>query len=1143
MIRFVNGGATSDREKLFIDSIQRSAQNGRNVLVIIPDQFSFEYDKKLYDRLGAVKFNKITTAGFNRLAQLLESKYGGCGGTGVATENAKIILMYKAVKTLRANGEICYYTKLADKKGLEKGNFISQLIELVGQMRESGISSETVSAAALKLSGDLAQKMSDFGKIYAQYLQQLEKAGLHDSMSSISASVKTARENGFFKGTDVFIDAFSSFTYDEMKMIELCFAHADNVTVSLVIDEDCAKNSINPFRLPQTTFGTLRSMAKNLGYEVVWANETQAYKSDIAYVGKNLLNITKGKFSGESENVRVLNADDIYSEASFVCAQIKHHRQQGYSYSDMALILRNLDDSGSVFESMLEKYDIPYFIDRSDRISASSIVHYFTAIFNCVTSKKYKTDNILKLVKSPFFSPNKHDANNIEQYCRKWNVDGDMWSREYFGLDISLIKQESMLAHVMTIEKLRKTIIDPFEKFKHTCAAKEIPASQMCEAFFELLDEMNVSNRTYSVVMVASLSGNDTQIELSRGLRQLWNSILSAVKSIYDCLEDDPISLRQFYELFRVMLSQMSVSNPPQKMDCVRIADASHSRLSNIKIAFICQVNDGIFPKAITNNSLLSNADVTKLQSMLKSDDNAVSRTFGADVRSTLMKEENACYNALSTATDKLYLTYTNADLTGEEMLPSTLVSDVLDCFEGKQSENISQIPLEFFCTSAKTAFHTAVEHFRDDDPALEAIITSLDGTQYAQRIAGIRSGKDKLMEHAKTNVDHNVSVQTFFNDSVATISASQIDTYYKCPFRYFCRYGLKLAPIEVMEMSSDHKGTLVHRVLEIVFSHKNESGELFLIKDDESTDELIRQLITKCFDEYYNNELNSDFGKSKTFNYDYELLKSVTYTIVKYVQAELLSSNYTPVETEYSFGPDKGGRFIKFETQNGRTLSVTGSIDRVDKSQSNGQEYIRIIDYKTGKIMLDEAHLMCGLNLQMLVYLDAYLKCEGSRENKIPTAIEYMSFGKKIDTFYDSSVMACDYDRVEKENIIKAFKPTGIAADAPEMIQTFASENNPSFVYSPFKSPKKGTVSPEEFEAIRQFAEQKVIEFGNALENGKFPMNSVGSTCNYCDYRSVCGREKYGDTSGLEDNKEQLKERFKSTISEIMASNKGGES
>ena len=1139
MIRFISGGVTSNRKELFVESIENAAKNGRNVIVIIPDQFSFEYDKMLYNRLGAVKFNRITTAGFNRLAELLENKYGGCSGTGTAGENAKLILMYKAVKSLRAKNQICFYTKLADKKGLEKGNFISQLIKLIEQMRESGITSEIAAAAALNLSGNLGQKMTDISRIYAEYMLCLEQAGLHDSVSSISAAVRSARENGYFKGADVFIDAFSSFTHDEMKMIELCFAQADNVTVSLVIDADAVKHSIHPFRMPEMTFGMLKSMAENKGYEVVKTTESAEYKADIAYLSKNLLNVSKTPYTDKSENVRVFNADDVYSEASFVCAEMKHLAQQGYKYSDMAVILRNLSDDSSVFESTLERYDIPYFIDQADRISASSIVHYFTAIFNCITSKHYKTENILKLVKSPFFSPNKHNANNLEQYCLKWNIDGDMWQKEYFGLDISTVKQESMLKHIKSIEVLRKRIIDPFEKIKAKCGSKDIPANELCEAFFVLLDEMKVSQRTYSVVRTASLSGNDTQIELSRGLRQLWNSILSAVKSIYDILENGSISLRQFYELFRVMVSQMAVSNPPQKMDCIRIADASHSRLSNVKIAFICQVNDGVFPKAVSNNSLLSRVDMSQLQNALKGIDGDFSM-FSGDVRNTLMREELSCYNAVSLATDKLYLTYINADLTGEEKMPSSLITDVLKTFKNKQDEKISELSLEFFCTSAKAAFHTAVEHFRDTDPSVAAIKMSLNNTEYASKLTRLSSGSDKLFESLKSNPDSDICTQSFFKDGTAVISASQIDTYYKCPFGYFCKYGLKLQPIEVMDMSSRHKGTLVHRALEIIFSHKDDSCELFLLTDDESTDELIRKLISDCFDEYYEQTLNSDFGKSKVFEYEYKLLKDITYTIVKYVQGELRSSAYTPISTEYSFGGENSGRVIKFETDNGRMLSVTGSIDRIDTADANGSKYVRIIDYKTGKITLDDNNLASGLNLQMLVYLDAYLKSENIEDTVIPAGIEYMSFGGKIKPFRDDSMPETEYKKAENDSILAAFKPKAMVPDEKAIIATYSNGTDSSSAYSPFDSKSKSKKSSEEFAATIKYAQNKVVEFGNALENGQFPMKAVKDVCKYCDYRTVCAKEKYDESS---DDAQSRIDNFKAQIEKIIEESKGGES
>ena len=48
MVTVISGGSHSGRDEVFIDKIKSAVKNGEQVMVIIPDQFSFEYDKKLY---------------------------------------------------------------------------------------------------------------------------------------------------------------------------------------------------------------------------------------------------------------------------------------------------------------------------------------------------------------------------------------------------------------------------------------------------------------------------------------------------------------------------------------------------------------------------------------------------------------------------------------------------------------------------------------------------------------------------------------------------------------------------------------------------------------------------------------------------------------------------------------------------------------------------------------------------------------------------------------------------------------------------------------------------------------------------------------------------------------------------------------
>ena len=67
MLEFITGGAFSTREELLQKRIKKAAQDGREVLCIIPDQYSFEFDRQLYSALGARLFNRIKSAGFPKL--------------------------------------------------------------------------------------------------------------------------------------------------------------------------------------------------------------------------------------------------------------------------------------------------------------------------------------------------------------------------------------------------------------------------------------------------------------------------------------------------------------------------------------------------------------------------------------------------------------------------------------------------------------------------------------------------------------------------------------------------------------------------------------------------------------------------------------------------------------------------------------------------------------------------------------------------------------------------------------------------------------------------------------------------------------------------------------------------------------------
>ena len=169
MLRLLNGGVGSEKSDKMFSLISNSIKDKKEVLIIVPDQFSFEYDKKLYKNLGAKLFNSIKVVSFSRLAETIIKQNGSQSGE-YADDNTKQIIMYLAIKEMKSAKVAKYY-----KKQLDKPNFIGNAIELVKDLRQSEITPEQLSASELAITGLLYEKVSDIDYLHSTYCSILKE--------------------------------------------------------------------------------------------------------------------------------------------------------------------------------------------------------------------------------------------------------------------------------------------------------------------------------------------------------------------------------------------------------------------------------------------------------------------------------------------------------------------------------------------------------------------------------------------------------------------------------------------------------------------------------------------------------------------------------------------------------------------------------------------------------------------------------------------------------------------------------------------------------------------------------------------------------------------------------------------------------
>ncbi len=1135
MLKIISGGMGSSKTDLMTGEIKKAVISGENVIVIVPDQYSFEYDKQLYNELGAKDFNKLRTLGFNRFAEIILKEYGIESGVP-ADKNSKFTAMFKAVGALKASGEgkKSYYSR-----SLDKPRFISDAVSLIDDLKKSDVDVNALEGISAQTDGSLSQKLDVLSKLFRLYQEELSGFGLTDEITAVSEAARIAHKNHFFKDAVVFIHEFSSFTADEYEVIKVVLSDAKRLIVSLIIGGgNNLTSNMSPFLSCIRTRSALVDLAGGMkNTEFVNSDEHTSFKAQsLKYLESNIFCLAVNQCE-KCSGVKSVCAKNPYDEIEYVASSIKKLvREEGYLYKDIAVISRSLDDYANLIDGAFMRYEIPLFMDRQKSVLRSSLVIYVFSLLDCVLTKSYKTENILRYIKSPLSNIEDFKAAAIEEYCYKWGVEGDMWLSDFTPFDRK--KGDNPKEFLSFINTVRKEIIEPLEEFRQK--TKGTSAGDICLALNELMEKTELSEKTFSLISRSVESDDAEVLEIARDFKQLWSMFLGAINSIYKNMGDEKISLRQFYNILKLMLSEMTISSPPQKIDAVTVAKAEHSRLGNMKAVFVIGVNDGLFPKNVHDSGLLTEREKLKLSNL--------GIKINKNMRSLLDDERLISYIALTSASEKLTVSYPQSTVKNEALRPSYLCRDIIRLFGEDIKINVSELPQSYFCENEGSAYYSYTVNFHADSTEQESLKEALYSREAYKSKLDFLENVSNDSKNSEYSLPSDTAKAVFFPHDL-NMSATRTDDFYKCPFNYFCKNGLKVYPMEKADISPMTRGSLIHFVLQRILSRIDENGNRTFNDDFESlSDEEIKNLIENYCEEFVSAELGGCYGKTKRFDYNLKRLKNAAFYVVKNLFEELSECFFKPVAFEYDLSDENGESVLKIKVDDDVSICMRGSIDRVDLyTDEKGSRYVRIIDYKTGGKDFDLASLYHGLNMQMLIYLLALVDTDNefNRDGNLkPAGVMYMPAKYVENLLPRDKLKDVPIDKREEllqKNRNNSFKRKGLLINNDLTLK--AMDKRVSGLFAPVTKTARGesidkklTVDPEIFEAIQRFAQEKIVDMGKSLIQGKIEampvMNSgdMGSvSCRYCNYWSVCGRFNRRDAVQIyKEDKDRLLDELK---------------
>lgn len=1104
MLKFVTGRLRSGKTTFIHNEIERQINSGRSgIILIVPEQFSFATEKAMLRQLGTAKYADVSVLSFSRLADTVV-KPSALTGRELMDDSAKSAVMAMALDSVK--GKFLLYSKQTDAPGV-----IESFLKVHSEMEQSAVSAQDIRKAADSMESSVLQsKLYDVALACESYDAQRAQS-YFDTADKLNYLYDELKESHYFKNKLVYIDGFRGFTELQMKIIGQMLIDAEAVYITLCLDNPDTGTDDELFGHTADTYKKLKALAEKLVVTSTKSeNESMGNKynnfppdikrfdaPELAAYEMNLFDSLSPVYEEDASAITVCRAPDIYTECELAASVIKKLiREYGYRCRDIAVVARDSAPYEMPMRSALRKCSIDIFEDFRRPVKASPVIATVLAAVN-IAAEGWQTESVMRFLRTGLSTLDSDSINTLENYTYLWQIDGKKWLEDWaynpqgFGTEFTEEQEDELYR----INEMRKNATQPVKAF---CEKVEKPcrAEEYAKAVYGLLRELNAPQkiRDYSQKLKEQGAGEDSDTQA-----KYWDTLMSLLDSFIAAVGDSPVDAKEAQKVLTLMLNLETVGVIPAGIDEVTFGSADRIRLDSPKVVYILGANYSVFPALKAETAPFTDRDRRVL-----SEKGIELASFGEHK----MKEERMiAYSAFCTAREKLFISY-NTNGSGESGEPSDVVERTRDLFPKHKELDYNSVPALDLIESRQTAFEMLARQMPLNSDLYKALRQYFKGKDdYSGKIEALdRAGSGRHFE-----IENKETAKELFGVNMS-LSASRVELYYKCPFKYFCQYGIGINANKRAEVDIFLRGTISHYVLEVLLEKYKGDTLLTLTKEE------LYSEISAIIERYLNEYMGGREDKSERFLQNIERLVRSLCDVAERLVEEFSASDFRPAALELKIGyqneKDSLPSYVLTDGS-GATVSIKGSVDRVDTAVIKGRDYLRVIDYKnTGKeFELGETEF--GINMQMLIYLFAIWQNPGDTFDKtIPAGIiYYRNSANSITTERDE-----DEEVITESKILKA-KTSGIVLNSFDVIQAMDKENRKVFIPASIKD-KKGELSIsgsvitlKELNELKKRVEKKVLNMAESLREGKiapFPyVNGNSSACNYCDYKAVCFLDK----------------------------------
>jgi ATP-dependent helicase/nuclease subunit B len=468
---------------------------------------------------------------------------------------------------------------------------------------------------------------------------------------------------------------------------------------------------------------------------------------------------------------------------------------------------------------------------------------------------------------------------------------------------------------------------------------------------------------------------------------------------------------------------------------------------------------------------------------------------------------------------DYLFVSYAGGALDGKTLYPAPLIDKLRKMYPNAGARFLP----DNFIKTKRAALREVGGILTDAAQNAEMPDMDLAMLEFYRNDTAYKAVVDKmqaLTRGEKTDVRlTDKTVERLYGDEIIT-SVSRLESYIGCPFSYFVRYNLKAAERRVYRVDYVDLGNIFHAVLEEFSKILAQKG----ISWKELDGGIISGFVKDAVDVVMKNDTREILGASGANRYLARRVLRIAEKSVWALSEHIKMGDFEPYGMEVAFVCEAvTGITLDF---GGKKFVLTGRIDRIDISDFEGKQYVKIIDYKTGTKKFSYTDVYYGMQLQLLLYLDYFLKTSKAAPEVLPGGIFYFNINDPVinagELKNGADFSSDEAIRELNGRILDKFKMSGLmAADLDvaramdNTIETAAGKRSRVIGGVQLSDTETGFTagSPvaafDDFALLREYANAKILEVGGDILRGKIdkrPYKSANVTgCDYCGYSGIC--------------------------------------